>query len=475
MPAHILVVDDDAEQRADLAEIVRSFGYNVSTAADGREALAELALMPPSAILTDLVMPGMDGASLLKELDARGDRTPTIVLTGFGSLDHAISFVHDLKAFWFIEKPVQPAVVRTLLERALQQGQLLRDAERLHSQLSYQGILCDLVGESPCMMEVFSLIRQVAPTTASVLISGESGTGKELAARAIHAMSSRSAGPFVAVNCAALPETLMESELFGHEKGAFTGAVERRMGCFEQANNGTLLLDEIGDMPIGTQAKLLRVIEESKVRRLGGRADIPISVRVLAATNRSPEKAVKDNQLREDLYYRLNVFHLVLPPLRERKQDIPAIASAMIRDLNRKHECRVTHLSPEVLENLAAASWPGNVRELRNAVERAVIMAAEGEIRLHHLSGALRAQQQPLNVVQAPREDLLQMPVGAQLKDVEEAYVKLTLKHTKNNKTRAAELLGLCLRTLHNKLRSYGGEAKSAAVGAPYGSSGNVK
>jgi DNA-binding NtrC family response regulator len=320
------------------------------------------------------------------------------------------------------------------------------------------------------MMEVFSLIRQVAPTTASVLISGESGTGKELAARAIHSMSSRSAGPFVAVNCAALPETLMESELFGHEKGAFTGAVERRMGCFEQANNGTLLLDEIGEMPIGTQAKLLRVIEESKVRRLGGRADIPISVRVLAATNRSPEKAVKDNLLREDLYYRLNVFHLVLPPLRERKQDIPAIASAMIRDLNRKHECRVTHLSPDVLASLTAASWPGNVRELRNTVERAVIMAGEGEVRLQHLTGGLRAPQQqqpvvPAAVPQAPREDLLQVTVGSSLKDVEQAYVQLTLKHTKNNKTRAAELLGLCLRTLHNKLRSYEVEAKGAVAG----------
>ena len=275
MAAHILVVDDDAQQRTDLAEIVRTLGYEVTTAADGNEALNKLASVPVNAILTDLVMPGMDGVALLKELDARGDRTPAVVLTGFGSIDQAISFVHDLKAFWFLEKPVQPGVVRTLLERAIQQNQLVKEAERLHSQLSYQGILGDLVGDSPCMKEVFSLIRQVAPTTASVLISGESGTGKELVARAIHSLSARSAGPFVAVNCAALPESLMESELFGHEKGAFTGAVERRAGCFEQAQNGTLLLDEIGDMPIGTQAKLLRVIEESKVRRLGGTKDIP--------------------------------------------------------------------------------------------------------------------------------------------------------------------------------------------------------
>jgi DNA-binding NtrC family response regulator len=219
MAAHILVVDDDAQQRADLAEIVRSLGYEVTTAADGNDALNKLASVPVNAILTDLVMPGMDGVALLKELDSRGDRTPAVVLTGFGSIDQAISFVHDLKAFWFLEKPVQPGVVRTLLERAIQQNQLVKETEWLHSQLSYQGILGDLVGDSPCMKEVFSLIRQVAPTTASVLISGESGTGKELVARAIHSLSARSAGPFVAVNCAALPESLMESELFCMKKG----------------------------------------------------------------------------------------------------------------------------------------------------------------------------------------------------------------------------------------------------------------
>jgi DNA-binding NtrC family response regulator len=466
MPAHVLVVDDDAAQRSDLSEIVRALGYRVTTAADGREALNALEQSPASAILTDLVMPGMDGVALLKELAARGDRTPTIVLTGFGSLDHAISFVHDLKAFWFIEKPVQPAVVRTLLERAINQNQLVKEAERLHSFLSYQGILGDLIGESPCMKEVFSLIRQVAPTTASVLITGESGTGKELVARAIHMLSPRSTGPFVAVNCAALPESLMESELFGHEKGSFTGAVERRAGCFEQAHTGTLLLDEIGEMPISTQAKLLRVIEESRVRRLGGKNDIAVSVRVLAATNRSPEKAIQSNHLREDLYYRLNVFHIPLPPLRDRKQDIPPIASAMIRDLNRKHGCRVTNLSPEVLACFAAGSWPGNVRELRNIVERAVILAAEGEIKLHHLPEAVRGPQ-TVTEASAPAavpEGVLHVPVGSSLKDIEQAYVELTLKHTHNNKTRAAEILGLCLRTLHNKLRTYEAATKPEAA-----------
>src|SRR5208282_2486627 len=235
----------------------------------------------------------------------------------------------------------------------------------------------------------------------------------------------------VAVNCAALPESLMESELFGHEKGAFTGAVERRAGCFEQAQNGTLLLDEIGEMPVGTQAKLLRVIEESKVRRLGGSADIPIAVRVLAATNRSPEQAVQSKLLREDLYYRLNVFHISLPPLRDRKQDIPSIAAALLRDLNRKHGCRVTHLSPEVLAWFAGRSWPGNVRELRNQVERAVIMAAEGEIQLRHIPGAVPAPQ-PVYTQPVP-DNVLQFAVGAHLTEMERAYIQLTLRHTNNN------------------------------------------
>jgi DNA-binding NtrC family response regulator len=471
MPAKILVVDDDLQQRSDLAEMVESLGYEVVTASDGEDALAKVASFRPNAILTDLVMPRVDGIALLKVLAERGDRTPTIVLTGFGSVDQAISFVHDLKAFWFLEKPVQVGVMRTLLERALQQNRLIEETERLNRELSYRGVLDDLTGDSPSMKEVFSLIQQVAPTTASVFICGESGTGKELVARAIHRLSPRNGGPFVAVNCAALPDTLVESELFGHEKGAFTGAVERRAGCFEQAHNGTLFLDEIGEMPIGTQAKLLRVIEESKVRRLGGKADLPFAVRVLAATNRAPDDAIKDNHLREDLYYRLNVFTIALPPLRDRKQDIPSISAALLRDLNKKHGCRVTHLGADVLARFQAASWPGNVRELRNVIERAVILAGEGEIQPRHLSGASASAAAP--AAGTPREaqplpvpdNVLQMPVGARMEEVEEAYLRLTLKFTNDNKTRAAEILGLSLRTLHNRVNAYG-ELKTKSVAA---------
>jgi len=463
MPAHILVVDDDSQQRSDLAEMVESLGFQVSTATDGEDALAKLASFPANVILTDLVMPRMDGIALLKVLAERGDRTPTIVLTGFGSVDQAISFVHDLKAFWFLEKPVQAEVMSTLLDRALQQNQLIEETQRLNRQLSYRGVLDELTGDSPSMKDVFSLIQQVAPTTASVFISGESGTGKELVARAIHRLSPRNGGPFVAVNCAALPDTLVESELFGHEKGAFTGAVERRAGCFEQAHNGTLFLDEIGEMPIGTQAKLLRVIEESKVRRLGGKSDMPFAVRVLAAMNRSPEEAIRHNHLREDLYYRLNVFQISLPPLRDRKQDIPSISATLIRDLNKKHDTRVTHLHPDVLQRFSAGSWPGNVRELRNVIERAVIMAGEGEIQLRHLPGALSPAQRDA-IPQTASDGVLQMPVGARMVEVEEAYLRLTLKHTNDNKTRAAEILGLSLRTLHNRIGS-NGERKTRSAG----------
>jgi len=467
LSARILVAEDDAAERSDLAEMVAALGFQTATASDGQAALESLAAFPADVILTDLMMPRMDGIALLKELAERGDRTPTIVLTAFGGIDRAISIMHDLKAFWFLEKPVQPVVMRALLERAIHQRRLVEETERLHRRLSYQGVLGEMVGASPAMQEVFSLIQQVAPTSASVLITGESGTGKELVARAIHRLSPRSGGPFVAVNCAALPEALVESELFGHEKGAFTGAAARRAGCFEQTHDGTLLLDEIAEMPIATQAKLLRVIEESSVRRLGGSHDLPISARVLAATNRPPEQAIRDKYLREDLYYRLNVFHIALPPLRERKQDIPAIATALISEMNQKHGCRVTHLSGEVLARFAARSWPGNVRELRNVLERAIIMAGAGEIQPGHLPDLVVQETDASVPKTAPlNDDALALRPGARMSEVEEAYIRMVLKQTNNNRRRTAKILGICLRTLQSKLRQYEtGNARGAGAG----------
>src|SRR3984885_10624189 len=382
----VLVVDDDPRQRSILADMVGSLGYTVVTAGDGVEAMDLQAESPADLILTDLNMPRMDGFELLRALEERGDRTPTIVFTGFGSIEKAISVVHDLKAFWFLEKPVTPGILRALIERASTQNRLLEETQVLNRQLSFHGFLGDLVGNSNAMRQVFSEIQQVAPTSASVLITGESGTGKELVARELHRLSPRSGGPFVPVNCAALTETLIESELFGHEKGSFTGALERHIGCFEQANNGTVFLDEIGDMPIGTQAKLLRVIEERKVGRWGGKNDLPVEVRVVAATNKIPEEAIKDKLLREDLYYRLNVFQIMLPPLRDRKDDIPAVSEAILVNINKKHGCRIHGLHPATVERFQNYGWPGNVRELRNVLERAAIMASEGMILPKHLA-----------------------------------------------------------------------------------------
>src|SRR5690348_5698473 len=320
------------------------------TASDGNEALAKLPDFSPDVIVTDLNMPGLDGFGLLEKLRESGEMPPTIVLTAFGNVETAVRTVHELGAYWFLEKPIQPGSLEVLIRRAGAQAGLRAEKRILERQLSYKGSLGELVGRSPKMQEIFALLQQAGPSKACVLITGESGTGKEMVARTIHALSPRRQGPFIAINCAALPESLIESELFGHEKGSFTGASERRAGCFEVAQHGTLLLDEIGEMPMQTQAKLLRILEDSKVRRLGGKTEFEVDVRVVAATNRPPEESVKKGSLREDLYYRLNVFHVHLPPLRERKEDIPAIADSLITLLNSKHECRVTGISPEVLE-----------------------------------------------------------------------------------------------------------------------------
>jgi len=450
----VLIVDDDEGQRTLLAEMTASLGFAVATASDGEDALEQHSAQSADVIVTDLMMPRMDGFDLLRTLESMGDRTPAIVLTGVGGIEQGIAVVHDLKAFWFLEKPVQPNIFRALLERAAAQKHLINETDILNRQLNHQGILGDIVGGSAVMRQLYSAISQVAPTSASVLITGESGTGKELVARAVHRLSPRSANPFIAINCAAMPETLMESELFGHEKGAFTGAVERHAGCFEQAHNGTVLLDEIAEMPIGTQAKLLRVLEDGKVRRLGGKNELPVNVRVIAATNRPPEQALKENRLREDLFYRLNVFHLTLPPLRERREDVPAICDAILSNLNAKHHCHVSGLHPEVLEHFQNAPWPGNVRQLRNVLERAIIVAGQGTILTRHLPADANVPGSAPAAPQSVEGDSIRIRVGPQLSEVEQAYIDLVLKHTNNNKTRAAQILGVSLRTLHNRVRA---------------------
>ena len=459
----VLVVDDEESQRTALATMIALWGYTVETAADGVEALEKLASFGPHVMVTDLMMPRMDGQELLRRLKAQGGGPPAIVQTAFGNLETEIATIHDLGAFWYLEKPVQSQALRLLLERAAAQGHLAEHAERLERQLSYQGVLGEMVGASACMQEVFALIQQVAPSRAAVLITGESGTGKELAARAIHALSPRRGGPFVAINCAAMPDTLMESELFGHEKGAFTGAVERRAGCFELAQNGTVLLDEIGDMPVGTQAKLLRVLEDGRVRRLGGKSEIQLDVRVIASTNSPLDNAIREGRFREDLYYRLNVFPIPLPPLRERKEDLPVLSAALLEDLNRKHGTKVTDIAADVEERLRAYPWPGNVRELRNVLERAVILAGEGTVHAAHLPpgfGGAHGPAQPL----IGESGELRVPVGYTIEQAERALIELTLEHTKHNKTRAAEILGISQKTLFNKLKEYGAQGAGSAA-----------
>jgi DNA-binding NtrC family response regulator len=374
--------------------------------------------------------------------------------------------MHDLGAFWFLEKPIQPSALKVLLERAATQGRLAEEAERLQRQLQYQGVLVDLVGTCAAMQQVFSLIQQVAPSKAAVLVTGESGTGKELVARAIHSLSPRRDGPFVAINCAALPETLMESELFGHEKGAFTGAVERRAGCFELAQQGTLLLDEIAEMPVATQAKLLRVLEDSTVRRLGGKSETVVDVRVVAATNKVLEEALRKGELREDLFYRLNVFQIPLPPLRQREGDLPMLVQSLIETLNHKHETKVVDVNADVREQFRRYNWPGNVRELRNVLERAVILAGEGTINKNHLPRDFGAPAGTRLVQQDAEPDVVRLPVGTTVGEAEKALIQLTLQHTRNNKTRAAEILGISLKTLFNKLKEYGSAEVEASTSA---------
>jgi DNA-binding NtrC family response regulator len=452
----VLIVDDEVDHREYIAEIVSGWKHNVEQACNGEEALSLLSEISVDVILSDLMMPRLDGFGLLRKLRAQGTLPPTILMTAFGSLEKALHTIHELDGFWYLEKPIDLTALELLLDRAGEQRRLAIENEELRRQLSFNGVLGDVVGQSQPMQEVFALIRQVAPTSAAVMITGESGTGKELVARALHANSRRGGGPFIAINCAALPETLIESEIFGHEKGAFTGAFERRVGAMEAAQGGSLFLDELGEMPLAMQAKLLRVLEDLRFRRLGGKQEHQADIRIITATNRDPIKAVKDGTLREDLFYRLNVFQIHLPPLRERKDDIPRIVETMIVTMNQKHGTKVKNASSAFLESLLESNWEGNVRELRNVVERAVIIAGEGSLEIRHL--AFDSNRRPPTEVKmeiVERIGGVGVDVGNTIAEAERLLIEATLAHTGNNKTRAASILGISTKTLHSKLRQY--------------------
>src|SRR2546423_910127 len=380
----VLIVEDEENDRSGLAELVGAWGYRTETAKDGAECLEKFNAWAPSIVVTDIKMPRMTGMELLERISAHPQQAAVVLLTAQGSIDLAVDAM-KIGAYDFIQKPVDPSRLKNILANASRQRGTDRELEVTRRKLRDTGILGQLVGSSKAMQEIFRLIEMVAPSTASVLITGESGTGKELVARTIHDMSPRKNKPFVAINCSAIPETLIESEIFGHEKGAFTGALERRAGCFELAEEGTLLLDEIGEMPIATQAKLLRVLEDHKLRRPGSKVETPVDVRVLAATNKVPEEAVAKGELRGDLYYRLNVFNIHLPALREHKEDIADLVQLLLAEMSTKHSRKVAAVSEAVLNQFINYSWPGNVRELRNTIERAVIVCDSGMVETKHL------------------------------------------------------------------------------------------
>jgi len=461
MTTKILIVDDETAARRGLVSLLSGWGYDVEEAADGREALEKAVAGLPSVVITDLVMPRLDGHALLKALRDEAPFAAVILLTGQGSIETAVAAMKD-GAYDYLTKPVDVARLRLLIPKAASSSEALREVALLRRQLRQVMGMGQLVGTGPAMQEVYRMIEMAAPTPAPVLITGESGTGKELVARTIHELSPRARAPFVAVNCAAIPETLLESEIFGHEKGAFTGALERRAGCFELAHQGTLFLDEIAELNPAMQAKFLRVLETSAVRRLGGRAEVKMDVRVLAATNKDPQKALRDGTFREDLYYRLNVVSLALPPLRERREDIPLLIQAFIEEVNAKYDTRIGGVDESAQAALDAAPWPGNVRELRNTLERAVIVCGDQRLGLKHLSDlsgtggpdTAPALPQPLS---AAAEHALTLPIGTTLDDAEKQLILRTLAAQDNNKTRAAQVLGISLKTLHNKLKAYSG------------------
>ncbi len=456
MKYRLLIVDDETDSREALAELAQRWGYEVQTAVDGTEALRRAIEWHPDVILTDLVMPNMDGLWLLRALRTELPDCPVVLLTGRGTIQTAVQAIKE-GAYEFIEKPLEVSRLRIVLDRALEKKETLREVQLLRRRLAALAPGTETIGSGPSMQRVFELVKKVAPSVASVVICGPSGTGKEVVARAIHNLSPRKDKPFLALNCSAIPATLIESELFGYERGAFTGAEQRRLGNFELAHGGTLFLDEIGDMPLELQAKFLRVLEERKIRRLGGRAEVEVDVRVICATNRDLKEEIRKGRFREDLFFRLHVFTIELPPLKERREDIPLLVHYFIEKFNAETGKHVQGVTPAAMAVLQAYPWPGNIRELRNTVERAMIL----------VDGDVIGEDQLPPDVQPTRPDeaaTLRLPLGLSLDQVEKEYILASLQRNGGNKARTAEALGISEKTLYNKLNRYAAEARARAV-----------
>ena len=442
----ILIVDDEVNARTALGELLREDGYQVETAADGFKALPKLDDFNPDLVLTDLKMPGMDGIDLMRKAREQDPERLVIVMTAFGAVDTAVSAMREGAAD-YLTKPINVEELSLVIDRALERRRLRAEAGHMRQRLAERHRLQNMVGSSPAIRKVFDTVLQVAPSRASVLITGESGTGKELIAAAIHEHSPRAAAPFVKLHCAALAETLLESELFGHERGAFTGAVARRDGRFQQADRGTLFLDEIGEISPAIQVKLLRFLQEHEFERVGGNQTVKVDVRIVAATNRDLAKRVKDGLFREDLYYRLNVVSIEMPPLRARPSDIPLLATFFLHRYGEENGRKLTGFTDDALERLVKHSWPGNVRELENAIERAVVISRGDEIRVEDLAPTIQPASGGTHGVP---------PIpGSTLAELERFAILKTLEHTGGSTSRAAEILKISPRKIQYKLQEY--------------------
>jgi DNA-binding NtrC family response regulator len=457
VPISVLICDDEELLVKSCGQILSSEGYTVFTEGRGKNALDNVRRHRPDIVLTDLMLPDMDGLTLLKEIKKLAPETLVVMITGFATVDSSVEAIRA-GAYDYIPKPFTATQLRILIGRAAQQVQLVRDNAHLRDQLKKHYSFDNIIGTSENIQKVFSVVSRVAPTDASVFISGESGTGKELIARAIHANSRRSGRAFMAINCAALPDHLLESELFGHEKGSFTGADNQRRGLLEVASGGTFFLDEISEMSMDLQAKLLRVIQERRIRRVGGEAEIPIDVRWVSATNRDPDQAVRDGNLRQDLLYRLNVVPVRLPPLRQRREDIPTLANHFLRRYGQEYERGNLRFSAEALRVLSDYHWPGNVRELQNVTERITSMCLPGqEITLEDMPEEL--SMRPTNGTRPTIAYSADLPFHDAKNDAithfEKEYLRDLLRRHSGNISQAARTAGIDRKTIHRMLAKY--------------------
>ena len=443
----ILIVDDDRPQRDGLQRALAD-RYDVLVADEAQKAGAILEAQPVDVLLTDLRMPGDDGLKLLRRAGSLSNPPVSIMMTAYGSIENAVEAM-KAGAYHYVTKPVNLDELELVIGRALKSRQIEAENVNLHEQLDQKFGLENLIGQSPAMLQMFDIIRQVAPTRASVLITGETGTGKELVAHAVHNLSPRKAGPFVAVHAAALPTTLLESELFGHEKGAFTGAVERRAGRFEMADGGTIFLDEVGELEPAMQVKLLRVLEERRFERVGGNKTLEVDVRLVAATNRDLKKMVTEGKFRDDLFYRLSVVTVNLPPLRERRDDVPLLVTAFNRQYSQENNRPVREITQEAVNLLMAYDWPGNVRELRNAVEQMVVLARGDRLTVRDIPATIRSGADLTKI------SVVRPGVTMTVEEAERQLIIQALKETDGNRTKAADKIGMSRRTLHRKLKEY--------------------